>query len=269
MATRVRAAGRFMVGSDSDSDLGGVESYPHKRQTSVARGMTSNRVSKPVSKRAGSISRNAPRPQSPQRRALTDKSNFNATRPTHHEKAKPTQYLDDDTFEDDMALVGQQPSQVRKKQRLEDSRPVKPSSVDVVGRFASSSPPPASRHHHHAPSVAEEVYSDDVDMMDTVPARVPTEVEEPRVRRAAALPARTRTRPTSSSGAADREKSVLEQRLREMTRRYENLEGRYTELREVGVKSAERNYERLRKQSEENTSSRFSEMRFISSSSIS
>lgn len=62
-------------------------------------------------------------------------------------------------------------------------------------------------------------------------------------------------RPLSRSQSPSGDSSLLQRQLREMTRKYENLEGRYTELREVGVKSAERNYEKLRKQADENTAS--------------
>lgn len=42
-------------------------------------------------------------------------------------------------------------------------------------------------------------------------------------------------------------------RLGELSKKYDNLETRHNELREVGVKAAERNFERLKRQSEENT----------------
>ncbi|KAK2612885.1 hypothetical protein QQS21_001165 [Conoideocrella luteorostrata] len=42
-------------------------------------------------------------------------------------------------------------------------------------------------------------------------------------------------------------------RMGELTKKYDNLEVRYNELREIGVKTAELNFERLKKQSEETT----------------
>lgn len=38
-----------------------------------------------------------------------------------------------------------------------------------------------------------------------------------------------------------------------MTKKFENLDFRYRNMREVGIKEAERNFEKLSKQSEEKT----------------
>ncbi|KAI0387608.1 chromosome segregation protein Csm1/Pcs1-domain-containing protein [Hypomontagnella monticulosa] len=43
----------------------------------------------------------------------------------------------------------------------------------------------------------------------------------------------------------------MRRRVGDLTRKYENLEAKYRDLREIGVKEAERNYDRLKKQSEE------------------
>lgn len=258
MATRVRTAGRYAnMGSDSDSDLGGMESYPRKRQGSVARSMTSNRITKPASKVAGSIDRKASRPPSPGRRALTDKSNLNATRPSHKIRdEKPARPLENDVFEDDSMFESHYPTtETRKKQRLEDSRPVK-TSLATSKRYASSSPRHGARQYP-TQALPEPEDSDDMDMVDV--AVEPEELEEPRrpMSRPASVPISSHARPASRSQITTQENASLERRLREMTRKYENLEGRYTELREVGVKSAERNYEKLRKQADENAASEF------------
>jgi hypothetical protein len=49
----------------------------------------------------------------------------------------------------------------------------------------------------------------------------------------------------------------VRRKLGDLTKRYESLEARHKELRDVGVKEAERNYERLKKQSEENTTGEY------------
>ncbi|KAK8150561.1 hypothetical protein G3M48_001136 [Beauveria asiatica] len=258
MATRVRTAGRFanMVGSDSDSDLGGMESYPRKRQSSIASTMASNRITKPVSKLAGSMDRKAPRRQSPRRPALTDKSNLNATRPLHKSRDdKPARPIRDEVINDDSMLNLRRSKESGMKQRLEDSRPVK-QSLATTKRHASSSP----WHQvcrYPAESVAEmEEDDDDLDMVDVVEQKEEDEKEEEDpmvpISQQATAPIVSHARQRSRSQSAQGENDVLERRLREMTRKYENLEGRYTELREVGVKSAERNYEKLRKQTDEN-----------------
>lgn len=54
----------------------------------------------------------------------------------------------------------------------------------------------------------------------------------------------------SSYGTSD---AALRRRLGELTKKYEALEMRHRDLREVGVREAERNFDRLKKQAEERT----------------
>lgn len=256
MTTRVRTAGRIgqLVGSDSESDLGGTESYgvARKRQGSVARS-ASHRVSKPQTKRAGSVDRRIPHRQSPRRPALTDKSNFNPTRVSHKsEKEKPFRFIDEDLSEEEDDFEAPRRTDMP-KQRLEDSRPIKQAAT--AQRYASSSPQQLGRHYAQPDDDLEE---DDMDMVDVVEEAAPV-----RQRSQPPAPVTSHIRPSSKSSnrpnSANQENATLQRQLREMTRKYENLEGRYTELREVGVKSAERNYEKLRKQSDENTTSKHSD----------
>lgn len=58
----------------------------------------------------------------------------------------------------------------------------------------------------------------------------------------------SRRQNSSSSDASD---PALRRRLGELTARNESLETRYRDLREIGVKEAERNFDRYKKQSEE------------------
>ncbi|ETS83314.1 hypothetical protein PFICI_05190 [Pestalotiopsis fici W106-1] len=53
---------------------------------------------------------------------------------------------------------------------------------------------------------------------------------------------------TTSDPSSD---PALRRQLGELTRKYENLEVRYRDLRDIGVKEAEHNYDRLKKQGEE------------------
>jgi len=59
--------------------------------------------------------------------------------------------------------------------------------------------------------------------------------------------------------ASDSEQSdpTLRRRIGELTRKYESLEAKYRDLREIGVQEAERNFDRLQKQSEERANSKF------------
>lgn len=51
----------------------------------------------------------------------------------------------------------------------------------------------------------------------------------------------------------ERSDPILRRKLGEMTKKYESLNVKYQDLREIGLKEAERNFERLKKQSEEKT----------------
>ncbi len=90
---------------------------------------------------------------------------------------------------------------------------------------------------------------------------VDEEIEEP-ISRPAHKVSRTQShsRPRQPSvqrrragSASDTERSdpALRRKLGEMTKKYETLNIKYQDLREIGLKEAERNFERLRKQSEE------------------
>lgn len=57
-------------------------------------------------------------------------------------------------------------------------------------------------------------------------------------------------RPTSASDSDDSDLS-LRRRLGDLTKKYESMEAKYRDLREIGVKEAERNFDRLKKQGEE------------------
>ncbi|KAI2781935.1 chromosome segregation protein Csm1/Pcs1-domain-containing protein [Daldinia loculata] len=57
-----------------------------------------------------------------------------------------------------------------------------------------------------------------------------------------------RTVPASDS---ELHEPSMRRRVGDLSRKYENLEAKYRDLREIGIKEAERNYDRLKKQSEE------------------
>jgi hypothetical protein len=79
-----------------------------------------------------------------------------------------------------------------------------------------------------------------------------------------AAPARSnsRSRQTSvqrwragSTSDTERSDPAVRRKLGEITKKYENLHLKYQDLREIGLKEAERNFERLKKQSDERTKS--------------
>lgn len=62
----------------------------------------------------------------------------------------------------------------------------------------------------------------------------------------------TRRRPGSASDT-ERSDPAIRRKLGDITRKFENLDLKYRNLREIGVKEAEHNFEKLSKQSEEKT----------------
>jgi hypothetical protein len=62
-------------------------------------------------------------------------------------------------------------------------------------------------------------------------------------------------RRAGSASDTERNDPALRRKLGEVTKKYENLHLKYQDLREIGLKEAERNFERLKKQGEERTKS--------------
>ncbi|KUJ16863.1 uncharacterized protein LY89DRAFT_707311 [Mollisia scopiformis] len=60
-------------------------------------------------------------------------------------------------------------------------------------------------------------------------------------------------RRAGSASDTERNDPALRRKLGEMTKKYENLQLKYSDLREIGLKEAERNCERIKKNSEEKT----------------
>ncbi|KAI2636997.1 chromosome segregation protein Csm1/Pcs1-domain-containing protein [Hypomontagnella submonticulosa] len=59
------------------------------------------------------------------------------------------------------------------------------------------------------------------------------------------------SRRTVAASDSELHEPSMRRRVGDLTRKYESLEAKYRDLREIGVKEAERNYDRLKKQSEE------------------
>jgi len=105
--------------------------------------------------------------------------------------------------------------------------------------------------------------ANELDGMDMDGGSDEEEVVEETVSRTA--PNRQRTRDDSrihqmaphrrAGSGSDTERSdpTLRRKLGDITKKFENLNAKYQDLREIGLKEAERNFERLKKQSEEKT----------------
>jgi len=93
------------------------------------------------------------------------------------------------------------------------------------------------------PGDSEEGGGDD-DQLEDLPASDPVE----KTRQIPSSPSKRPLYSSSSEGGSD---PALRRRLGDMTQKYESLERKYLDLKEVAVREAERNFDRLKKQTDE------------------
>lgn len=96
---------------------------------------------------------------------------------------------------------------------------------------------------------------------DTI-SRIAPNVRRPR------SPSRIRPAPppqrrAGSGSDTERSDPALRRKLGDMTKKYENLNVKYQDLREIGIKEAERNFEKLKKQGEDKTIGKQSRISFF------
>lgn len=254
MVRRVRPGAGLgsLVGSDSEPDLGGVvaESFARKKMSAMKKA-PANKVVKPAHKLAGHGERRTARPDSPPRQALADRSNLKSSRSLKMtgKEHKLTSVADDDLSLDDSsdaALYKPRKIHGAQTESREPKRQVKSSSMDNAGEHVTSMRKKGRDYLQE--EIPETQLADNVDMVDVFDDEDPvSEAESQPV-----VPAATKSKPAE----VDTENATLKRRLREMTEKYESLEERHRELWEVGVKAAERNYDKLRKQTDENSASK-------------
>jgi len=89
------------------------------------------------------------------------------------------------------------------------------------------------------------------EVAETLPQSAP-KVRRPRSQSRPRQPAPPQRRGGSASDT-ERSDPTLRRKLGDITKKFDNLNMKYQDLREIGLKEAERNFERLKKQSEERT----------------
>jgi hypothetical protein len=94
----------------------------------------------------------------------------------------------------------------------------------------------------------------DMTQLETLPETNSSETSLPR--RITDRPPSAESRRPDDAPSLDLNDCQLRRRLGEATKKIESLETKYRDLRETGVKEAERNFDRLRKQSEERSNSK-------------
>ncbi|KAF4340362.1 chromosome segregation pcs1 [Fusarium beomiforme] len=238
------------VASDSEPDL---DMFDKSELQAAARTMsttkkprgrppgTASKVTKtaPRTTRRNSADKLAPVPEGIAQPTTTSKINGGATKGGR--KAKQTAPDETVTFEDIGIPASVPATEIRKGSRGrprklngDTSLLVPESAVKRRGRPVRQPAPPIEE--------IPETQAEDMMELDAVP-------EEDEDHDADAVP----TEPLESWSSYDTSDVTLRRRLGELTKKYEALEARHLDLREVGVREAERNFERLKKQAEERT----------------
>lgn len=231
-----------------------------KAKTTARR--TSGRLVKPAKKEAA--------PKKGKRAPLADKTN--------HRDASDTEEVDDFEQDEDAVMGGadfEEPAPVAKQKK---GRPAKPKAapkgkpakeISVTNYSIGNETPAAPKLESRAPAkkgrpakrdvvekVIQETQVQEVDPADdgdeeveetvTKTAKIARQISHSRPRQ----PSQQRHRAGSASDT-ERNDPALRRRLGDMTKKYENLQLKYQDLREIGIKEAERNFDKIKKQSDD------------------
>lgn len=119
---------------------------------------------------------------------------------------------------------------------------------------------PAKRQTAAPPSPEKVIMETQLPVIDVEGDEEVVQIVSRTAQSAARRRSHSRARPSSvqrrrAGSASDTERSdpAMRRKLGEITKKYENLNVKYQDLREIGLKEAERNFERLRKQTEDKT----------------
>lgn len=253
MPARVRTSQGLagLVGSDSETDLDSLDresvliSQTSTKSMAIAkrgrgrgrgRGghVASGRITKPVAKTTRPVVQRGAANTSA-RRALTSENTTNAPTEQGEETEQPEQHTTS--------------SPERPKPARGRPKTVTKAAHNVVDGAAARRAASASRSTAQSELEVPETQPVTVDMM------LVEEEQEEEAPYAAEEPTLTYGRETPRKSELDLQGSsaTIRRRLGDLTKKNEELERRYGDLREIGIKEAEKNYDRLRKQNEDNT----------------
>ena len=237
---RAKMPGGFasLLGSDSEPDFDSFDELPTQPSRTMAgkpRGRPAanagaNRVTKPA-QRGGRAGGGAAR------QALQERNNNRSQGPKKQAKTDP----EEEGAAEDEEQASAPPKRGRPKAAA--SSRGGPASKSGRGRPPKAKPEPAPADDIPEMPSPESMEIDGTQDGEGEPAQTEDEKE--------ATP--TPELADETMPDIDGDDLSVRRKLGDLTKRYESLEARHKELRDVGVKEAERNYERLKKQSEENT----------------
>jgi hypothetical protein len=141
--------------------------------------------------------------------------------------------------------------------RGEPPEPVQARGVAPTKKQSHSRHQPATRPQQRNEVIQETQISamdvedyEDEDIQEPTPKPVARYTSVPRATSQSHQASVQRHRAGSASDT-ERNDPAIRRKLGELTKKYENLDLKYRNIREIGIKDAENNFERLRKQSEE------------------
>jgi hypothetical protein len=254
-----------LVGSDSETDLDAFDAS----EIQAARARQSMSVSKKPRRRplaVSKVTKSTPQPtgrprgrpalkivEETPRESIADIRNSTISRKTR----QVGKQIQDDTIEPEE--VAEPPVAASAQAKRTRGRPnivgsaVKKSIISKGAKNVLASTikprgrPPRTRQATTPPEEIPETQHEELEAPEAMDVDVSTQDPEP---------SQITTDPIESVGMYDTSDVSLRRRLGDLTKKYENLEMRHRDLREVGVKEAERNFDRLRKQSEKQTAGR-------------
>jgi hypothetical protein len=216
------------------------------------------------------------------RPALADKTNQQYASETEEvEHFDPNEGVDmgDHDIEDSIAAVKQTMSKTTKKKPTMAAKGKAAKEISHTNESIDATPEvpkpaarvmkkrgPSKKEMPADPSPEKVVMETQVPSMDIDADEEEDEIVEKTVTKTAHNASRTRSnsrhrqpsvqrRGPVSASDTERNDPALRRKLGEVTKKYENLHLKYQDLREIGLKEAERNFERLKKQSEDRTKS--------------
>ncbi|KAH9908795.1 chromosome segregation protein [Xylariomycetidae sp. FL2044] len=283
--SRARATALLgLVESDGDEDFdvlsGGSSSAPNRKTTMPparkARGATADKATKPAAtttRRTGRGTTTAAVAKEPARKALAEKP-ANAQQKTTQGRGRKRQAVDD-PHDENLVDSETKPKAARgrpratKVQRIteaEDGSDKEQPEPEVQPTAKRRRKPQEKAVTPPAEVEIPETQPQEPEIPETQPAELmditieeDDQIEElPSYRRVGLsfgqsprpLLSASRRRPTPASDSELHDPS-MRRRVGDLTRKYESLEAKYRDLRELGINQAEHNYDRLKKQGEE------------------
>jgi hypothetical protein len=208
------------------------------------------------------------------RAPLSDKTNEqNATSDTEEVEEFEDTVMDNGPSEDELDATAVTLKQ--SKSRVTKSKPANKATKVVKGehsKFTINNDTPEARRigsrstaskktaKRQVPEVIQETQESLMEVEDYGDEEIEEPTIKPRARHVPVARATSQTRQTSvprrrAGSASDTERNdpAIRRKLGDLTKKFDNLDLKYRNVREIGIKEAEHNFERLKKQSEEST----------------